>query len=248
MNDNNETPKPDTQNCTKPIEQIPNKYPYAIFKRSLQNFRNPVKGCCKACVICPILETRCFTESTILKHRYPINLPNPKQFFNCQTKNVIYLIICKTPGCGSQYVGYTTREFVFRAAEHLSNHTSPMVRHCKETQHSLKQVKFQIVALVPGLETNKELWLKRHEYHWICRLGTLNKLSNKGLNKMPYDPVFHSNPKPWGTPVHSASDPRPPLLINNKYCIFVALHSVTLSILLEEEMKTPPELQLWDSN
>ena len=105
---------------------------------------------------------------------------------------------------------------MFRAAEHLSNHTSPMVKHCKETQHSLKQTRFQILAQAPDLETNKELWLKRHEYHWICRLGTLNKLSNKGLNKMPYDPIFHSNPKPWGTPVHSASDPRPPLSINIK--------------------------------
>ena len=139
---------------------------------------------------------RCFVESTILKQIYPINLPNPKQFFNCQTKNVIYLIICKTPGCGAQYVG---REFVFRAAEHLSNHTSPMVKHCKETKHSLKQIRFQILAQVPSLEANNEVWLKRYEYYWICTLGTLNKLSNKDLNKMPYDPIFHSYQKHWGT-------------------------------------------------
>ena len=37
------------------------------------------------------------------------------------------------------------------------------------------------------------LTLKRHEYLWICRLGTLNKLNNKGLNKLIYDDIFHTN-------------------------------------------------------
>ena len=143
------------------------------------------------CIICPLLETRCFAESTTLKLRYPINLPHPKQFFNCRIKNVIYLIICKTPGCGTQYVGYTTRPLMYRIAEHLSD--GPMIKHTKEVNHEYKKIRFQILAQAPTNETNKELWLKRQEYLWICRLG---KLSNKGLNKLIYDPIFHSNPDP----------------------------------------------------
>ena len=41
-------------------------------------------------------------------------------------------------------------------------------------------------------ETNK-VWLNKHEYLWICQLGTLIKLSKKCLNKLIYDPNFHSN-------------------------------------------------------
>ena len=108
--------------------------------------------------------------------------------------NVIYLIICTTPGCGAQYVGYTTRHLMNRVAEHLSK--GPMIQHINDTKHEYKKITFQILAQAPNHKTNKELWLKRQEYLWLCKLGTLNKLSNKGLNKMPYDPIFHSNPNP----------------------------------------------------
>ena len=108
-------------------------------------------------------------------------LQHPKQFFNCKTRNVIYLIICTTPGCRAQYVGYTTRCFSSRAFEQLTN--GPMINHIKQENHEYKRIRFQILAQAPTNETNKELWLKRQEYLWICRLGTLSKLSSKGLNK-----------------------------------------------------------------
>ena len=107
--------------------KISEDYPYIIFKDTLQNFRNPIKKC----IICPRFITQCFAESTTLKQKFPISLPNPKQSFDCQTRNVIYLVICTTDFCRSQYVGYTTRPFVFRAAEHLSNDQSPIMKHCK---------------------------------------------------------------------------------------------------------------------
>ena len=105
-----------------------------------------------------------------------------------QLDNIIYLITCKTPDCRSQYVGYTTRQLKFRVYEHLSHNLS-----CHETKHKLSQVKFQILSKAPDNIANKELWLKQN-YLWISRLGTLTKLSNKGLNKLIYDPIFHSNP------------------------------------------------------
>ena len=65
-----------------------------------------------------------------------------------------------------------------------------MINHIKQENHEYKRIRFQILAQAPTNETNKELWLKRQEYLWICRLGTLSKLSNKGLNKLIYDPIF----------------------------------------------------------
>ena len=79
-----------------------------------------------------------------------------------------------------------------RITEDLSD--GPMIKHIKEVNHECKKIRFQILAQAPTNETNTELWLKRQEYLWICRLGTLNKLSNKGLNKLIYDPTYRSNP------------------------------------------------------
>ena len=59
-----------------------------------------------------------------------------------------------------------------------------MINHIKQENHEYKKIRFQILAQASTYETNTELWLKQHEYLWICRLGTLNKLSNKGLNKL----------------------------------------------------------------
>ena len=137
------------------IQPTDTEYPYTIFKGSLQNFRNPIKRCCHACALCPLLETRCFVESTVLKHKFPICQPHPKQFFNCQTSNVIYLIICKIPGCGAQYVGYTARPIICRESD------GPMIKHIKETNTNTKKIRFQILAQAPTNKTNTELWSKR---------------------------------------------------------------------------------------
>ena len=71
---------------------------------------------------------------------------------------------------------------MYRITEHLSD--GPMIKHIKELNHERKKIRFQILAQAPTHETNTELWLKQQEYLWI--IGTLNKLSNKGLNKLVY--------------------------------------------------------------
>ena len=129
----------------------------------------------------PLFETRCFAECTTFKHKFSIDIPNPKQLFNCRNKNVVYLVICTTPGCRAQYVGYTTRQIISRIVEHLDK--GPMINHIKQENHEYNRIRFQILAQAPSHETNKELWLKKHESLWICRLDTSNKLNNKGLKK-----------------------------------------------------------------
>ena len=94
--------------------------------------------------------------------------PYSKQSFNGKSKNVIYLIVCTTPGCGAQYVGYcTTRCITSRVFEHLNE--GPMINHIKQENHECKKIKFQTIAQALT------------QYLQICRLGMLNNLSNKGL-------------------------------------------------------------------
>ena len=81
---------------------------------------------------------------------------------------------------------------MFRIAKHVSDNHSPITQHCKQTKHDIKSIRFQILTKAPQNETQIEMWFKKNEYLWICKLGALNKLSNKGvkgLNKMIYDPT-----------------------------------------------------------
>ena len=55
------------------------------------------------------------------------------------------------------------------------------------THHPLQKVKFQILTQAPKDTKNKDLWLRQHEYNWICKLGTSKKLDKRGLNSTFYD-------------------------------------------------------------
>ena len=48
-----------------------------------------------------------------------------------------------------------------------------MINHIKQESHDYKKIRFQILAQATTHETITELLLKRYEYLWICRLGTL---------------------------------------------------------------------------
>ena len=146
VEDVDNTPTAETKTHYGNFER-PQDYPFNLFTTTLQNYRNPIKRCKRTCLICNILETRCFAESTTLTQKYPINPPPPSQFYNCNTRNIIYLITCTETGCRTQYVGYTTRPLKHRATEHLSDPGSPIRTHCDTLKHDLKKIKFQIVLL-----------------------------------------------------------------------------------------------------
>ena len=80
----------------------------------------------------------------------------------------MYCVICTTPDCKAQYVGYTTRCFMSSRTPRQWSYDN----HIKQENHEYKKVRFQILAQAPTNEINKELWLKR--YLWTCQLGTLN--------------------------------------------------------------------------
>ena len=123
-------PQPIPHQPNDELKELPDQFPHTIFKNTFQNFKNPVKQCINKCLVCQTLDTldtKCYAvSSTTLNHKFPINFPKSTHHFNCKTTNVIYLITCETPGCRSQYMGYTTRQLKFRVYEHQAHNSSPV--------------------------------------------------------------------------------------------------------------------------
>ena len=174
----------------------PNPYPYNLFKESQQQFRNPTKRCKQNCTICKHVSTKTLATSTVKGTKYAIDLPQTNEHYNCSSKNIVYLITCNNPSCRTQYVGYTKRPCKQRLLEHLTAKNSPIQQHLDKTKHNPRNIEIQILTQAPSNEMNKELWLKRQEYNWICKLATLTKTSNKGLNKTIYDSTSRETMRP----------------------------------------------------
>ena len=122
--------------------------------------------------------------------KHPIKQPPQNKHYNCQSKNVVYLITCKETNCNAQYVGCTTRKLAERFKEHKTNHNSQIHKHCSTLNHN--KLKLQILTQPLDNEPNPELWLKQQEYYWICKLGTLTKFNPKGLKRLIYDPTIRN--------------------------------------------------------
>lgn len=91
--------------------------------------------------------------------------------FNCQTKNVIYVINCKK--CGLQYVGQSGNTFHERFRGHLTdirqgNQVKPVSRHFTSSNHTRHDVNVVIVT-----QTTNNLNVRlRTEESWISSLNT----------------------------------------------------------------------------
>ena len=93
--------------------------------------------------------------------------------FNCDTKNIIYLISCKK--ChGAQYVGQSQnslRERFYLHRSHIGkNKGTPLTMHFNEHDHSLDDMKCMIIEKVFGESQDQRL---RRESFWIAKLKTL---------------------------------------------------------------------------
>ena len=146
-----------------------------------------ISRCTKNCLICKMLATNLFATSTTKKTKHQTTLPPEDQHYNGKSKNVIYLATCNHKNCAAQYIGYTTRPLRDRIYEHIQTNTSAIYKHCNQLEHPLQKVKFQILTQAPTDTKNKDLWLRQHEYNWICKLGTSKKLDKRGLNSTFYD-------------------------------------------------------------
>ena len=179
---NDTTLNPDTTQSTN----LPDDYPSAFSTKHHKTLETPSPDI-KNCIICKMLATYLFARSTTKKTKHQITLPPEDQHYNCKSKNVIYLVTCNHKNCAAQYIGYTTRPLRDRIYEHIQTNTSAIYKHCNQLEHPLQKIKFQILTQAPTDTKNKDLWLRQHEYNWICKLGTSKKLDKRGLNSTFYD-------------------------------------------------------------
>ena len=98
--------------------------------------------------------------------------------FNCQLCNVVYVIRCHK--CGMLYIGETERSFETRLKEHLAGirlgHTHlPVARHFSSPDHSLQDLRAQILWRVKG-----DIVDRRHLEAWL--ISKLSTVSPLGLN------------------------------------------------------------------
>ncbi|OCT72372.1 hypothetical protein XELAEV_18035350mg [Xenopus laevis] len=136
-------------------------------------------GCFKCgqirCITCKYLKTSKEFNSTVTKNVYRI-----KQYINCCSKGIVYLITCTK--CGKQYVGCTIRSLKERIREHinqvsnikLSNKTN-VTRHFYECNGSnLQYLSIQgIEQIKTGIRGGDLLMkLKKREVYWIFHLQT----------------------------------------------------------------------------
>ena len=66
-----------------------------------------------------------------------------------------------------------------------------MINHIKQENHEYKKIRFQILPQAPTHETNRTL-VKTTRILMDMPIRHI-KQSNKGLNKLIHDPIFHTN-------------------------------------------------------
>ena len=109
--------------------------------------------CQKPCTTCPFMKPSTTVICWTTKESIPIH-----GRFNCQSKNVIYIISCKL--CGLQYVGQTGNTFNERFRGHLAdirygNVIKPVSRHFTSNGHTVHDVFATILTQTTGNLNNR---------------------------------------------------------------------------------------------
>ena len=170
---------PDTCDLAKKQLQVVYRRPINL-KQSLVKAdlspKNILKGsgpCNTPCIACPYVTQTTKLTCWSTKQEFTIN-----GNFNCKSKNVIYVISCRS--CGLQYVGQTGNTLNERLRGHLfdirsNNQYKPVSRHFNQERHTLHDVNVTAVTQTTN-DANVRL---RTEEVWIAKLQTREP---KGLN------------------------------------------------------------------
>ncbi|XP_063793071.1 uncharacterized protein LOC134948780 [Pseudophryne corroboree] len=142
-------------------------------------------GCykCASCTTCKYLISGSTFQHPHKNKKYEI-----QQILTCSSRFVIYYITCP---CNKYYIGMTSRMFKERMALHRSAITKslqgeqndqPVARHFKTCQHSLGQLRYQIIDQLPPMIRggDKSTALQKLESRWIFKLDTIHP---NGLNE-----------------------------------------------------------------
>lgn len=143
-------------------------------------------GCFKCshsrCICCNYIEVSIHFTSVVM-NKYAV-----KQYFNCNTTYVVYLITCDA--CATQYVGSTTYTLKTRIRRHLSdvnnvnfNQMLAVSAHCAQV-HDRSTATFRIQGIervnIPDRGGDHVRKLHSRETFWIFMLQTCQP---KGMNK-----------------------------------------------------------------
>ena len=107
-----------------------------------------------------------------------------RQDVHCRSKDVIYLVTCKT--CKIQYVGSTSNEFKVRFCNHklamLTNKaTCELAVHFNRKEHHMSHFEFIVIEkIVNDTTDDMDKVLLTREAFWCAQLCTLQPY---GLNK-----------------------------------------------------------------
>ena len=97
--------------------------------------------------------------------------------YNCQTKNLVYLVTCTK--CGEQYVGETKHTFAHRGNQHLgyirNNEDKATGRHFNKPGHKIEHFNIQVLE---SINTSDAMYRKNRESLWIQKFD----LKRKGMN------------------------------------------------------------------
>ena len=126
------------------------------------------RNCCVTCLNRLCLDN--FVDNHVTKERFDILLNG-----SCDSKNCIYVIKCRHPGCKYQYVGHT----VNTVSSRMSSHRSSIVngRGCKVLKehftrlHSVKDMHIMPITPLPEKITLKER--EKLEDTWMLKLNTV---------------------------------------------------------------------------
>ena len=133
-----------------------------------------MKKCNNLCSACP------FVDERKIIHESNFNWTISKKV-DCNTSNVIYMIICTKAGCNMRYIGETERELRKRFSDHKgyieNKHLNTVTGfHFNSVGHSLDNVKILIIEKVRKLDTQ---YRKERETYLINKFNTMYE----GLNK-----------------------------------------------------------------
>ena len=82
-------------------------------------------------------------------------------------------------------MGYTARQIRHRFIKHSSDPHSLYTNTCRIqiTKKDHEQYTYLPTPPPPLLTKDKNDWLRQKEYHWICKVATLNKLHDRDSTK-----------------------------------------------------------------
>ena len=161
-------------------QQDKHNFQHVRYRTEYSNYNLTVMCHNRKCGTCRFIDKNSFITSTVNKKVFYSEI-NQGSTFNCNSKNVIYLINCQT--CGLQYVGQTRRTLKERFGRHKANlrddkEKNFLYTHYRTEGHNLFSMKIKILQ-----QCNHTEELNAAEDFWIKTLQTIYPL---GLNDNVY--------------------------------------------------------------